>query len=91
MAAGLWTFLEIEGIEPTNNTAERSLRQAVIQRKISHGVQSPQDAICCSSLLTVTTTLRQQKRDIWQYLQQAWIVHHQGGLLPHPWVLSTNN
>ncbi|WP_370525832.1 transposase [Synechococcus sp. CBW1004] len=40
VAAGLWTFLEIEEIEPTNNAAERALRQSVIQHKISHCVQS---------------------------------------------------
>ena len=63
VTGGLWTFLEIEGIEPTNNAAERALRQSVIQRKISQGVQSRQGAICRSRLLTVTTTLRQQGRD----------------------------
>jgi len=44
----LWIFLEIQGIEPINNAAVesvfsvgvRALRQSVIQRKISHGVQS---------------------------------------------------
>jgi hypothetical protein len=36
----LWTFLEIHDVEPTNNAAERALRQSVIQRKISLGVQS---------------------------------------------------
>ena len=44
----LWTFLEIEGIEPTNNAAERALQQSVIQRKFSHGVQSRQGANCRS-------------------------------------------
>jgi transposase len=78
----LWTFLEQEGIEPTNNAAERALRQSVIQRKISHGVQSRQGAICRSRLLTVTTTLRQQGRDLWQFLEQAWIAHHRSGLMP---------
>ena len=73
VADGLWTFLKIKGIEPTNNAAERALRQSVIQRKISHGVQSRQGAICRSRLLTVTTTLRQQGRDIWDFLEQAWI------------------
>jgi len=34
----LWTFLEIQGIEPTNNAAKRALRQSVIHRTISHGV-----------------------------------------------------
>jgi transposase len=42
----LWTFLEIHGVEPTNNTAERALRQSVIQRKISLGVQFVSGAIC---------------------------------------------
>jgi len=82
MADALWTFLEIEGIEPTNNAAERALRPAIIQRKVSHGVQSRQDAICRSRLLTVTTTLRQQGRDVWQFLEQAWITHHHGGVMP---------
>jgi hypothetical protein len=84
----LWRFLEMEGIEPTNNAAEPALRQSVIQRKISHGVQSRQGAICRSRLLTVTTTLRQQGRDVRAFLEQAWIAHHRGGvmpsLLPHP-------
>jgi transposase len=82
VAAGLWTFLEIEGIEPTNNAAERALRQSVIQRKISHGVQSRDGGICRSRLLTVTTTLRQQGRDVWQFLEQAWIAHHRGQVMP---------
>ncbi|QPN71316.1 IS66 family transposase [Synechococcus sp. CBW1108] len=79
---GLWTFLENEGIEPTNNAAERARRQSVIQRKISHGVQSASGAICRSRLLTVTTTLRQQGRDVWEFLEQAWISHHRGGVMP---------
>jgi len=82
VTGGLWTFLEIEGIEPTNNAAERALRQSVIQRKISHGVQSASGAVCRSRLHTVTTTLRQQGRDVWQFLEQAWIAHHHGGAMP---------
>ena len=90
MADGLWTFLTIKGIEPTNNAAVdnvfsagvRALRRSVIQRKISHGVQSRQGATCRSRLLTVTTTLRQQGRDVWQFLEQAWVAHHRGGMMP---------
>ena len=82
VTGGLWTFLEIEGIEPTNNAAERALRQSVIQRKISQGVQSASGAVCRSRLLTVTTTLRQQGRDVWEFLEQAWIAHHRGGVMP---------
>ena len=82
LADGLWTFLETRGIEPTNNAAERALRQSVIQRKISHGVQSRQGAICRGRLLTVTTTLRQQGRDVWEFLEQAWIAQYRGGVMP---------
>ncbi|MBD2548327.1 IS66 family transposase [Microcystis elabens FACHB-917] len=69
VADALWTFLETEGIEPTNNAAERALRPAVIQRKVSHGDQSRQGGICRSRLLTVTTSLRQQGRDVWKFLE----------------------
>jgi transposase len=85
----LLTFLEHPGIEPTNNAAERALRPAVIQRKItglpsnSRGVQSAHGALCRSRLLTVTTTLRQQGRVVWDFLEQAWIAHHQGGVGTH--------
>ena len=90
VTGALWTFLNIEGIEPTNNAAVdevfsagvRALRQSVIQRKISHGVQSRQGAISRSRLLTFTTSLRQQGRDVWQFLEQVWIVHHRGGVMP---------
>ena len=36
----LWTFTTIEGIEPTNNPAERALRSPVIHRKLSLATQS---------------------------------------------------
>jgi hypothetical protein len=55
---GVWKFLEIHGIGPTNNTAERALRQSVIQHKNTHGDQSSNCALWRSRLLTVTTTLR---------------------------------
>ena len=82
VADALRTFLEIEGIKPNNNAAERALRQSVIQRKISHGVQSRQGAICGGRLLTVTTTLRQRGRDVWPFLKQAWIAQHRGRVMP---------
>src|SRR5215471_17795218 len=36
----LWTFVRVEGVEPTNNAAERALRHAVMWRKTSHGTES---------------------------------------------------
>ena len=67
------------GNRASNNAAERALRQSVIQRKTNHGAQSRQGAICHSRLLTATTTLRQQGRDVWQFLEQAWIAHTVAG------------
>jgi transposase len=58
---------------------ERALRQSVVQRNIGRGVQSASGAICRSRLLTVTTSLRQQGSDVWEFLGQAWIAHHRGG------------
>jgi len=64
------------------------LRPAVIQRKVSdlpcnsRGVQSAKGAICRARLLTVTTTLRQQGRDVWDVLEQAWIAQPHGGVMP---------
>jgi transposase len=81
-APALWTFLDHQGVEPTNNAAERALRLAVIQRKISHGVQSARGALCRARLLTVTTSLRQQGRDVWEFLEQAWVAHRHGGVMP---------
>jgi hypothetical protein len=78
----LWTFLDHDAVEPTNNGAERALRPAVIQRKISHGVQSKTGALCRTRLLTVCTSLRQQGRDVWDFLEQAWMAHRHGGEMP---------
>ena len=36
----LWTYLDVPGVEPTNNVAERAIRPAVLWRKGSFGTQS---------------------------------------------------
>jgi transposase len=80
--SALRTFLAHDGVEPTNNGAERALRFTVIQRKISHGVQSKTGAVCRKRLLTVCTSFRQQGRDLGDFLEQAWMVHRHGGAMP---------
>jgi hypothetical protein len=82
VANGLWTLLKVKGIEPTNNAAERALRQSVIQHKISHFDQSRQGAICLSRFLTDTASIQKQGRDIWDFLEQAWITHHRREVMP---------
>jgi transposase len=67
----LWTFLEIEEIEPTNNTAERALRQAVIYQKLSFGTQSAKGSRYLERILTVSETCRLQARNAYQFLIDA--------------------
>ena len=67
----LWTFVTVEGVEPTTNAAERALRRAVVWRRRSFGTQSGEGRRFAERLLTVITTLRQQDRDVLDYLTVA--------------------
>ena len=67
----LWTFVDREGIEPTNNAAERALRRGVIWRRRSYGTQSANGSLFVERILTAVMTLRQQKRDVLDYLAAA--------------------
>jgi transposase len=67
----LWTFVRVEGVEPTNNNAERPLRRAVLRRRKSFGTQSATGSTFVARILTTITTLRQQKHNVLAYLAQA--------------------
>jgi transposase len=67
----LWTFVQVEGVEPTNNAAERSIRSGVLWRKGSFGTQSAAGSRFVESMLTVVTTLKQQQRNVLEYLTAA--------------------
>jgi len=83
----LWTFVTMEGVEPTNNAAERALRRAVLWRRRSFGTQSAAGSLFVARLLTVVTTLRHQERDVLDYLTDACAAVVTGApapsLLPH--------
>lgn len=72
---GLWTFLDVQGIEPTNNAAERSLRHAVIWRKLSFGTQSAAGSRFVETLLTTIETCRQQQRNVFEFLTHTIAAH----------------
>jgi len=78
----LWTFVEDQNVEPTNNFAERLVRQAVLWRKISFGTQSERGARYVERILTVCATCRLQDRSIIEYLRQACHCHRNG--IPAP-------
>jgi transposase len=69
--SALWTFVRVRGVEPTNNFAERALRRAVLWRRKSFGTQSVAGSRFVERILTVVTTLRQQGRDVLDYLTAA--------------------
>ena len=69
--AALWTFVRREGVEPTNNAAERAMRAGVLWRKGSFGTQSATGSRFVERMMTVVATLRQQERNVLEYVTAA--------------------
>lgn len=78
----LFTFIFHEGVEPTNNSAERGIRPAVQWRKICFGNRSDNGAVLTSRLLTVTRTCWLQKRNPLEFLVETITAHRMGNPLP---------
>lgn len=67
----LWTFARVEGVEPTNNSAERAGRPAVTLRKTSLGSQSDRGNKFVERVLTIVLSLKKQGRNAYDYLVKA--------------------
>jgi transposase len=67
----LWTFVDHEGVEPTNNNAERALRKGVLWRKVSYGTQSENGSRFVERIMTAAATCQQQERNVFDYLTEA--------------------
>jgi transposase len=67
----LWTFVRHDGVEPTNNAAERAIRPGVLWRKGSFGTQSPEGSRFVETMMTVVATLKQQHRHVLTYVTAA--------------------
>lgn len=91
----LWTFVDTSGVEPTNNAAERALRPAVIWRRTSFGSQSQGGSEFVTRMLTVTTSLKAQGRQILDFLTQVFLAARKGegvpSLLPQPEVAESTS
>ena len=81
----LWTLVRVEGVEPTQNTAERAIRPGVLWRKGSFGTQSAQGSRFVEAMMTVVATLKQQHRNVLAYMTEACQAAHTG--LPAPSLL----
>ena len=78
----LWTFATTEGVEPTNNAAERALRHAVCWRKTSFGTDSAAGSRFVERMLTAVESCRRQSRDLLDFLVEAVEAHRSGGTPP---------
>jgi transposase len=67
----LWTFARVEGVEPTNNAAERALRHAVIWRRISGGTASETGSRFVERMLSTVATCRLHGRDVLAYVTEC--------------------
>jgi transposase len=71
----LFTFLEHERVEPTNNSVERALRTGVQWRKICFGSRSATGELATARLLTVAETCELQRLNLLAYLAAALACH----------------
>jgi transposase len=78
----LWTFVRVEGVEPTNNDAERALRHGVIYRKLSGGTDSEAGSRFVERMLTVVATCRQQEINVLEYLTRCYRARLDGRAVP---------
>jgi transposase len=64
----LWTFIDHDGVDPTNNHAERELRAFVLWRKRSFGTQSERGNRFAERLMTIAHTARKQNKNVLAFL-----------------------
>jgi len=80
--AALWTFVDVEGVDPTNNMAEQKIRPGVLWRNSSFGTQSELGSRFVERIMTVVSTLKQQKRNLLDYLTEACDAANDGRPVP---------
>jgi transposase len=78
----LWTFATVDGVEPTNNAADRSLRGPVIHRKLSHGTRTDDGERFIERALSASVTGRLEGRSLFAYLVELLTARGRGHPLP---------
>lgn len=71
LGPSLWTFATRDGVEPTNNAAERAVRHAVCWRKTSYGTASAAGSRFVERILTVLASCRQQGRLAVEFVRKS--------------------
>jgi transposase len=78
----LWTFVEHDGVEPTNNHGELELRDFVLWRKRSFGSQGERGERFAERVMTAVHTARKQGKDVLDFMVRTVTAHLQGAPLP---------
>lgn len=71
LETAMWTFVDVDRVDPTNNHAERLLRHSVIWRKSSFGTDSENGSRFVGRILTAVASLRLQRRNVLDFLSDA--------------------
>ena len=79
----LWTFSRIEGMEPTNNMAERDLRKVVLWRKKSYGTRSQRGQQFVQTITSVVETLKKNGRNVLEFLTEAVLAFYHRQAAPY--------
>ena len=82
LQTALFTFVRVEGVEPTNNTAEQAVRRPVLWRKGCFGTDSENGSRFVERILTTVATLRLQKRNVLDYVTLACEARLRGQVAP---------
>jgi transposase len=67
----VFRFVDVEGVEPTNNLGERDVRKGVLWRKSSQGTRSEAGSLFVGRILTAAATCRRQGRNLLAFLEAA--------------------
>ena len=82
----LWVFLAQQGVDPTNNRAERALRFGVLWRKRSLGTASDKGNRWVERILSLRETCRLQARSTYTVLVEALTRFFQGHQPDLSWI-----
>lgn len=80
MWPAMWTFLDNPLVPPTNNAAERALRDYVIKRKLSYCTRSKRGMEFTERIFSTVQTCKMQARVAYDFVyeaKQSWIGHLQ--------------
>lgn len=74
----VFLFLDVEGVEPTNNAAEQGLRSGVIWRRTTQGTRTDAGSTFVQRIMTAHANCKRQGRSVLTFLADTLMAHRQG-------------